>query len=119
MVRARVMLRMAYSSTGCSPSAMTLRPWADALDGSCGFDGLSTCYSVSSDRNGLVWVGIGMVYTAKTWYGLRRSQYHGITGILGHTGKAKNGPRLRSSGQQAAGFPTKLASASEEILNLH
>ena len=33
-----------------------------------------------SDRNGPVSVDIGMVYTAKTWYGLRRSQYHVITG---------------------------------------
>jgi hypothetical protein len=44
-----------------------------------------------SDRNGLVWVGIGMVNTAKTWYGLKKSQYHGITGIPSHTGKAKMG----------------------------
>jgi hypothetical protein len=36
-----------YSTTGCSPSATTLKPWADASDGSCGFDELPACYSVS------------------------------------------------------------------------
>ncbi|KAJ0126301.1 Chitinase 1 [Fusarium oxysporum f. sp. albedinis] len=36
-------------------------------------------------------IGIGMVNTAKTWYGLKKSQYHGITGIPSHTSKAKMG----------------------------
>lgn len=37
-VRALVMLRMAYSTTGCSLSATTLRPWAGASEGSFGFN---------------------------------------------------------------------------------
>lgn len=46
-VRALMVVQMAYSTTDCSPSATTLRPMADALDGCCGFDELPVCRSVS------------------------------------------------------------------------
>lgn len=41
------MVRMAYSTTGCSPSATILRPRTDALDGCCCLDKLLACYGVS------------------------------------------------------------------------
>jgi len=41
------MQRMAYSTTGWSLSATTLRPWAGASECSFGFDEVPACYSVS------------------------------------------------------------------------